>query len=98
MTPHVIRLRGFWTTAEVEPGRVRHSRNFGRPRTSAGEAVWLVGTAAAVWLNGELLGESDGRFAFDVTAALLPRNEVRVETATPAPPADVAVEIRQSPV
>ncbi len=94
MTPHVIRLRGFWATAEVEPGRFRHSRPFGRPTFPPGETVWLVGTAAAVWLNDELLGEADGRFAFDVTAALLPRNELQVETATPDPPTDVAVEVR----
>lgn len=92
MTAHVIRLRGFWT---AEGGQFR--RNFGRPRTlAAGETAWLVGTTGPgrVFLNDHLLGElqSSERFAFDVTAALLPRNVAALEAVVE--PTDVSLEIR----
>lgn len=89
MTPHRIRLHGFW---DSKAGR--HARRFGRPRTlDAGETAWLVGVGSGtVLLNGEPLGEAAGAFAFEVTARLLPRNEVAFEG--PAQPADVALELR----
>jgi hypothetical protein len=60
----------------------------------ATETVWLVGEAVAgeVRLNGELLGACDGRFAFEVTNRLDPRNEVAIDTA--GEPGPVAVEVR----
>lgn len=89
MSPHRIRLAGFWTATPSG-----HTRRFGRPRTlDAGETAWVVGTAfGVVLLNGEPLGDADGPFAFDVTTHLRPRNELAVEG--PAQPADVALEIR----
>lgn len=89
MTPHRIRLNGFWVTTAG-----RHARRFGRPRTlDAGEAAWLVGVGnGTVLLNGDPLGEAAGGFAFDVTAKLLPRNELAL--VGPDQPADVALEIR----
>jgi hypothetical protein len=89
MTPHRIRLHSFWvTTAGC------HARRFGRPRTlDAGETAWLVGVGVGtVSLNGEPLGEAAGPFAFEVTAKLLPRNELAL--AGPAQPEDVALELR----
>jgi hypothetical protein len=89
MTPHRIRLHASWVTAAG-----RHARRFGRPRTlDAGETAWLVGVGVGtVLLNGEPLGEVGGPFAFDVTAKLLPRNELSLVGATH--PEDVALEIR----
>jgi redox-sensitive bicupin YhaK (pirin superfamily) len=47
MTPHRIRLRGFWTVTPLPDGRVRHARRFGRPtRIDAGDGIWLTGEAA----------------------------------------------------
>jgi hypothetical protein len=55
--------------------------------------VWLVGECAGVVsLNGELLGEAAGPFAFDVTANLLARNEVALEGAGDV--GEVALEVR----
>ncbi len=92
--PHRMTLRPPWETEALPDGRTRHRRRFGRPRTlGAGETVWLVGDATGdVWLNGVLLGESDGVFAFDVTDKLDARNEVSI-TATGAIGV-VAVEVR----
>lgn len=97
MPTHRIRLHGFWTATEPSPGRVRHARRFGRPRTlDPDERAWLVcgggGGPAAVSLNGELLGPTagDGSFAFDVTPLLRPRNELWID----GPAGDVVLEIR----
>jgi hypothetical protein len=83
---HRIRLAGFWSSAPLPDGRVRHARRFGRPRTlDPGETAWLVGTGPAgsgmIWLNGALLGDvtADEPFAFDVTTRLQPRNEVWID-------------------
>jgi hypothetical protein len=86
---HRIRLHGFWETTAG-----RHARRFGRPRTlDAGETAWLVGVGeGTVLLNGEPLGEATGLFAFEVTAKLLPRNELALDG--PAQPEDVALELR----
>lgn len=94
MTPHRIRLHGFWTASELPDGRTRHARRFGRPRTlDADETAWLVGVGVGrVFLNGEPLGEATGSFAFEVTAKLLPRNELALDG--PAQPEDAALEIR----
>jgi hypothetical protein len=94
--PHRMTLRPPWEQEALPDGRTRHRRRFGRPRTlDAGETVWLVGetpAGAEVVLNGEPLGISDGRFAFDVTTRLGVRNEVHVTAAGPLGP--VAVEVR----
>lgn len=89
MTPHRIRLQGFWTATAG-----RHDRRFGRPRTlDAGETAWLVGVGVGtVLLNGEPLGTADGPFEFEVTAKLLPRNELAfIGTDQPN---DVSLELR----
>ena len=103
MPTHRIRLTGFWTATEHAPGRTRHARRFGRPRAlDPGETAWVVCDRSPgpgeVQLNGEPLGPvvAGGPFAFDVTARLLPRNELRIDVAAPAadPPSEVALEIR----
>jgi hypothetical protein len=100
---HTIRLRGFWTAAEVGPGVVRHARRFGRPRTlDPGEAVWLVGDAApgdgTVSLNGKVVGDLvAGRpFAVKVTGALGVRNEVWLEVRGGGAVEEVVMEIRST--
>ena len=46
MTPHRIRLAGFWVASPTADGRVEHVRSFGKPRTvEASETVWVVTTA-----------------------------------------------------
>ena len=99
MSPHVIRLRGFWTAAEAEGGRVRHARPFGRPRTlDAGETVWLVGSGGPgrVFVNGQPVGAMDaGPFAFEITSSLQVRNTVEIEVPAGEPLGDVTLEIRQ---
>ncbi|QEL13362.1 hypothetical protein [Limnoglobus roseus] len=105
MSVHAIRLRGFWTAAEVEPGRVRYARNFGRPRTlDAGETVWLVGSrspgAGQVLLNWQPVGaiHADEPFAFEITSILQPRNTVEIEIAAGEDKllGEIALEIRSS--
>ncbi len=99
---HTIRLRGFWTATPADGGRTRHARAFGRPGTlGPAERVWLVGPAlpgaGGVFVNGTPVGTvpgAGGAWAFDVTALLLPRNEVAVVVDTADPMADVALEIR----
>jgi hypothetical protein len=96
VTPHRIRLEGFWSPTPLGDGRVRHVRRFGRPRVlDPDETIWVTGTApgpATVLLNGEPLGDADGPFAFDVTAKLLPRNELAIDGS--GQPEGVALEIR----
>ena len=94
--PHRMTLRPPWVEEPLPDGRTRHRRRFGRPRTlGAGETVWVVGETpdgAEVQLNGEPLGVSDGRFAFDVTSLLGERNELAIDVTGPLGP--VAVEVR----
>jgi hypothetical protein len=89
-------LRPPWEREDLLDGRIRFRRRFGKPRTlDDSETVWLVGEAAAgaeVRLNGELLGESDGRFAFEVTNRLALRNEIAITATGDIGP--VAVEVR----
>ena len=85
--PHVIRLGPPWEVSAAG-GRTTHRRRFGRPRTlGPGERVWLVGDAipgpATVSLNGHPLGPAAGPFAADITASLLPRNEVVIDADGP---------------
>ncbi len=100
MTPHVIRLRGFWTRDDLPDGRVRLARRFGRPRTlAANESAWLVGDRApgdgAALLNDQHLGEVRARepFAFDVTLRLAPRNAIAFEVDS-GEKVEAALEIR----
>lgn len=98
MTPHVIRLRGFWTREILPDGRVRLARPFGRPRTlDANETAWIVGTCAdgVALLNGEPLGgvHAGVPFAFEVTTHLSPRNVIAFEVAG-GDAVDVALDIR----
>lgn len=94
--PHRMTLRPPWEEEPLPDGRTRFRRRFGRPRTlGEGETVWLVGetpSGAEVTLNGEPLGESDWRFAFDVTTRLNVRNEITITAAGQLGP--VAVEVR----
>lgn len=101
MTPHIIRLRDFWSR-EVRPdGRVRLVRNFGRPRTlAANETAWLVGRApgnGTASLNGTPLGplHAGEPFAFDLTARLAPRNAIAFDLDG-ADTIEAALEIRES--
>jgi hypothetical protein len=93
MATHRIRLRGFWEATPRADGRTRHVRRFGKPRTlDPGESAWLVGDTgpAAVFLNGEPVGQSVGPFAFEVTSRLQTRNELAIEGEL----GEVALEIR----
>lgn len=103
MTPHVIRLRGHWKRDELPDGRVRHSRNFGRPRTlDANETARLVGSRSpgngTLFLNDQSVGTlTDGEpFAFDVTASLLARNRVALEVTGNETIDEMVLEIRQA--
>lgn len=89
-------LRPPWDVDTLPDGRTRFRRRFGRPRTlDTHETVWLVGETPGgteVRLNGEPLGVSDGRFAFDVTRLLAVRNEVHITATGQLGP--VAIEVR----
>ena len=100
--PHRMTLRPPWEAAPLPDGRTRHRRRFGRPRTlSEGETVWLVGegmpAVVEVWLNGERLGEGEVSFAFEVTAKLLPRNEVWIDATGEIGPVEVEVRTQCTP-
>lgn len=87
-------------------GRARFRRRFGLPRTlDPFERVWLtfagVEGQAAVWLNGQLLGQPDRTsepFAFEITSLLRARNELVVEVEAASGDdglwGEVALEIR----
>lgn len=95
---HTIRLGPPWTVTTTETG-TRHARKFGRPRTlDADERLWLVCDhvpgPAEVHLNGAIVGTIEGGpFATDITAHLLPRNEV-VFTVSGVALGAVALEVR----
>lgn len=94
---HRIRLRGGWVASTLPDGGTRHTRRFGSPRAlDPTETVVLTADgltgAAFVTVNGTALGVAEGGFAFEITALLLPRNEVWIDTATP--PGEVAIEFR----
>ncbi len=97
---HRIRLRGFWASAPAADGRTRHARRFGAPRAlDPDERLWVVWAdvmaVADVAVNGRPLGTArpGESFAADVTADLLPRNELTVDGHFPAHPLDVALEV-----
>lgn len=97
---HTIRLGPPWQTNTTDGG-TRHARKFGRPRTlDANERLWLVcehvAGVAEVRVNGEPVGSPDvaGPFAADITAHLLPRNEITFTVASDAPLGAVALEVR----
>ncbi|MBN9523478.1 hypothetical protein J0H58_34025 [bacterium] len=96
---HTIRLRGAWTTVP-DGDRVRHTRRFGWPTAlDLHERIWLVCPdlpgAAAVALNGIAVGlTAAGALAADVSARLLPRNELEITTHAGAHPGDVRLEVR----
>ncbi len=86
-------------------GRARCRRRFGFPgRIDPHERVWLtvagVSDRAAIALNGTPLGRAEGAapVEFDVTALLLPRNELIAEVEGPAESGglwgEVALEVR----
>lgn len=72
-------------------GRVRYTRGFNMPTNlDPHESVWLIvegaDAAAAVSLNGQLLGEQAGyalAFERDVTALLERRNELQIDVELP---------------
>jgi hypothetical protein len=107
--PPPVRMTGPCTWAEGGlpdfAGRVRFRRRFGYPgRIDPHERVWLTFAGAEeraeVALNGTALGrhEGPGRFEFEVTPLLLPRNELVVDVEGPAErgglSAEVALEVR----
>jgi hypothetical protein len=87
-------------------GRVRYRRSFGAPRRLDNyERVWLTfagaDSTAAVWLNGQFLGEHQGSseaFEFEITSLLHERNELIVEVESPDMTGglygEVALEVR----
>jgi hypothetical protein len=105
--PRSMRMPCRWGAAGLTDfaGRVRFRRRFGYPgRIDADERVWLAFDGAADWaevrLNGVALGEhtGDGRFEFEVTSLLRPRNELLVEVTGDAANGglygEVALEVR----
>ena len=94
MTPHRIRLAGFWTATPTADGRVEHARSFGRPRTlGEGETLWVVtATPGEVSVNGEFLGSG---VEVMVGVELLPRSRLAIVTTSGL--GEVALEVRASP-
>ena len=94
MTPHRIRLAGFWTATPTADGRVEYARNFGRPRTAdAGETLWVVtATPGDVSVNGVALGHA---VEVLVGVELQPRNRLVIVTAGQL--GEVALEVRTVP-
>ncbi len=104
VTPHVIRLSGFWTRDELPDGRTRFTRPFGQPRTlDTNESAWLtsapVPASGTVTVNGVSVGEvhAGQPFEFDVTHLLQPRNRIVIEFVELSSEWDevIAMEIRQ---
>lgn len=98
---HTIRLGPPWVVTRSADGTAtRHARKFGRPRAlDPGERLRIVcshvPTAAAVTLNGALIGTPiPGPFAADITEVAQLRNEVVFEVASDEPLGPVALEIR----
>ena len=91
MTPHRIRLAGFWVATPTADGRVEHVRSFGKPRTVvAGETVWVVtATPGEVSVNGVSVGSG---VEVLVGVELQPRNRLAIVTAGEL--GEVAIEVR----
>ena len=86
MAVHKIRLRGAWKIERHADGTAVFERDFGFPkRLDVEETVWLVCERlpgnGAVSVNGIKIGDAVTGLAFqsDATAAMLPRNCVRIE-------------------
>jgi len=94
VTPHRIRLAGFWTATPTADGRVEHVRSFGRPRTAeVGETLWVVTTVPGeVSVNGVSVGSG---VEVLVGVELQPRNRLAIVTAGEL--GEVAIEVRQVP-
>jgi len=94
VTPHRIRLAGFWTATPTADGRVEHARRFGKPRTvEAGETVWVVtATPGDVSVNGVSVGSG---VEVCVGVELQARNRLTIVTAGEL--GEVAIEVRQRP-
>ena len=95
MTPHRIRLAGFWTATPTADGRTEYARPFGKPRTlGEGEELWVVtATLGEVGVNGVLLGSG---IELRVGVELLPRNRLTIVTAGEL--GEVAIEVRSDAV
>jgi hypothetical protein len=98
--PHVIHLRSAWDITSSAQA-IRHSRNFGRPRTlEAHERVWLVCQSvpgpSEISLNGNVIGETHekGPFAVEITNHLQPRNRIQFSVTSADPLGEVSIEIR----
>jgi hypothetical protein len=102
-TVHIIHLNGFWTVEELEPARVRFSRNFGQPRTQdPTETHWLVCRhlpgPGRVFVNGEAVGRIPEPDHFECQLrSLKPRNVVSLEMETTSSQfsGEVTLEIRK---
>ncbi len=95
MTPHRIRLAGFWTATPTADGRVEHARSFGKPRTNdPTETLWVVtATSGEVCVNGTFLGDGN---EVQIGVELQPRNQLAILTTAGDLLGDVAIEIRRS--
>lgn len=95
MTPHRIRLNGFWTATPTADGRVEHARSFGKPRTSdPTETLWVVTESPGeVRVNGASQGDGN---EVRIGVELQPRNRLAILTSAGETLGDVAIEIRQS--
>jgi hypothetical protein len=93
VTPHRIRLAGFWVESAAPHGGTCYTRSFGRPRTlDTGDEVWLVlGTRGEVRVNGVRMGLG-GEFRLD--AVLEPRSTAEIVLTAGVPLGEVAIEIR----
>ena len=94
MTPHRIRLNGFWTATPTADGRVEHARSFGKPRTSdATETLWVVTeTPGEVSVNGVPLGHG-----VEVLIGVELQSRNRLAIVTDAELGEVALEVRTVP-
>jgi hypothetical protein len=87
---HVIRLREPLESQSFPDGSTQYRRKFGQPRLSSGEAVWLLcPEGSTIHLNGELAAA-----VCDVTARLMPRNELVIVSQLPL--GEVRLEIRSA--
>jgi hypothetical protein len=97
MTPHIIRLKGFWTCTTQADGHTSQTRAFGQPRTlSAGESLWLVlPQAGEAIVNGVSLGLGT---EFDLTAHLQPRNRLQLSFPAHVIVEEVHLEVRRNEI
>ncbi len=82
MKPHPIVLREPWTRTRTDTG-ILHKRQFHAPTgIDAGETVWIViekqAYPAQLHCNGKACGDFLGSGEFNITALLVPYNELKI--------------------